>query len=150
MKPEANSAMLRQSVTSPPILYISTGVQLHANKAAMASQISQARARSRRGARGTRMLASSPTCCGASAVTGMPTPMTGNAGRTARPAFKAQAFPSRSLQCRDAFAELVEFPLQLAELGGLIGLRQTGIGFHLGQRLVDLHLSNGQELIVVG
>src|SRR5262245_23546291 len=152
MKPEANSAMLRQSVMSPPILYISTGVQLHANKPAMASQISQARARSRKGARGTRMLASSRACSGASAVTDIPTPVAGKRGPNAAVRAQSLRFPARpfSLQSGDALAELVEFLLQLGELGGLVGLRQAGVGFHLGERLVDLHLPNGQELIVVG
>src|SRR5215813_2258306 len=53
MKPEAKSAMLRQSVTRPTILYISTGDQLHASRTATASHTDQLRTRLSSGGLGT-------------------------------------------------------------------------------------------------
>ena len=59
-KPAANSAMLRQSVKSEPILRISLGPQLQARKAAIVSHSIHVCARARSGFWGTAMRESSP------------------------------------------------------------------------------------------
>src|SRR5215510_5649375 len=150
MKPAANSVMLRQSVIRPPILYISTGVQLHASRAAMPSQIVQPRARCHSGARGTSMLATSPAACDVCAPTDMASFLFAGGASAACGLRLSRCAAAALLQGGDLPAELVELLLQLGNLGLLVGFGDAGVRLQLCQRLVHFHLSDRQQLVVVG